>query len=239
MIWLSLPALILSLGAAAGLGYRVAGSVLAAPTRLSRAALGSGIGLVSLGLPLLWLPQVMPAGSSLLTAGVVCALGALALRRLPACEPRQDGRLAVAGVTIVCLLVYVSALAFWAEGTVGRADVGTLYLHSGLVAGIARGNFPVVNPFEPDFDLQYRVTLHTLGAGAVDLLDVLTPAVMPHLVGVSGGRAGADALRNTLYPPRFGLGAGLRGRHLRLGAALLDAHARSDPGARTGGTCWA
>ncbi len=182
MIWLSLPALILCLGAATALGYRVAASVLAAPTRLSRAALGSGIGLVALGLPLLWLPQVMPAGSSLLTAGVVCALGALALRRLPACEPRQDGRLAVAGVTVVCLLVYVSALAFWAEGTVGRADVGTLYLHSGLVAGIARGNFPVVNPFEPDFDLQYRVTLHTLGAGAVDLLDVLTPAVMPHLV---------------------------------------------------------
>lgn len=182
MIWLSLPALTLCLGAAGALGYRVAASVLAAPTRLSRAALGSGIGLVALGLPLLWLPQVMPVGSALLMAGVLCALGALALRRLPAAEPRQDNRLAFAGVAVVSLLVYVSALAFWAEGTVGRADVGTLYLHSGLAAGIARGNFPVVNPFEPDFDLQYRVTLHTLGAGGVDLLDVLTPAVMPHLV---------------------------------------------------------
>ena len=182
MIWLSLPALLLCLAAAGALGYRVAATVLAAPSRLSRAALGSGVGLVALGLPLLWLPRVVPVGNALLMAGVVCALGALALRRLPAPEPRQDDRLTVAGVMVVCLLVYVSALAFWAEGAVGRADAGTLYMHSGLVAGIARGNFPVINPFEPDFDLQYRVTLHTLGAGAVDLLDVLTPAVMPHLI---------------------------------------------------------
>jgi len=182
MTWLSLTALILCLGAAGVLGYRVAASVLAAPSRLSRAALGSGIGLVALGLPLLWLPRVLPIGSALLVAGVLCALGALALRRLPTPEPRQDHRLAVAGVAVASGLAYLSALAFWAEGTVGRADAGTLYMHSGLVAGIARGNFPVVNPFEPDYPLQYRVALHTLGAGAVDLLDVLTPAVMPHLV---------------------------------------------------------
>ena len=182
MTWLSLTALILCLGAAGVLGYRVAASVLAAPSRLSRAALGSGIGLVALGLPLLWLPRVMPVGSALLVAGVLCALGALALRRLPTPEPRRDHRLAVAGVAVASGLAYLSALAFWAEGSVGRADAGTLYMHSGLVAGIARGNFPVVNPFEPDYPLQYRVALHTLGAGAVDLLDVLTPAVMPHLV---------------------------------------------------------
>ena len=182
MMWLSLTALILCLAAAGGLGYRVAASVLAAPSRLSRAALGSGIGLVALGLPLLWLPRVMPVGSALLVAGVLCALGALALRRLPAPAPRRDHRPAVAGVAAASLLAYLSALAFWAEGSVGRADAGTLYMHSGLVAGIARGNFPVVNPFEPDYPLQYRVAMHTLGAGAVDLLDVLTPAVMPHLV---------------------------------------------------------
>ena len=182
MTWLSLTALILCLGAAGVLGYRVAASVLAAPSRLSRAALGSGIGLVALGLPLLWLPRVMPVGSALLVAGVLCALGALALRRLPTPEPRRDNRLTIAGVAVAGGLAYLSALAFWAEGSVGRADAGTLYMHSGLVAGIARGNFPVVNPFEPDYPLQYRVALHTLGAGAVDLLDVLTPAVMPHLV---------------------------------------------------------
>ena len=182
MIWLSLPALLACLFAAGVLGYRVAATALAAPSRLSRAALGSGIGLVALGLPLLWLPRVLPVGGALLLAGGLCALGAVALRRLSAPKPRPDGRLAVAGVAVLSVLVYLSALAFWAEGTVGRADVGTMYLHSGLVAGIARGNFPVVNPFEPDFDLQYRVTLHTLGAGAVDLLDVLTPSVMPHLV---------------------------------------------------------
>ncbi len=182
MMWLSLTALILCLAAAGALGYRVAACVLAAPTRLSRAALGSGIGLVALGLPLLWLPRVMPVGSALLVSGVLCALGALALRRLPAPEPRRNRRLTIAGVSVAGSLAYLSALAFWAEGSVGRADAGTLYMHSGLVAGIARGNFPVVNPFEPDYALQYRVALHTLGAGAVDLLDVLTPALMPHLV---------------------------------------------------------
>lgn len=182
MIWLSLPALIFCLAASGALGYRVAATALAAPSRLSRAALGSGIGLVALGLPLLWLPRVMPVGGALLLAGGLCALGAVVLWRLPAPRPRPDDRLAVGGLAVLSGLVYLSALAFWAEGTVGRADAGTLYMHSGLVAGIARGNFPVVNPFEPEFDLQYRVTLHTLGAGAVDLLDVLTPAVMPHLV---------------------------------------------------------
>lgn len=182
MIWLSLPALIVCLAAAGALGYRVAATVLAAPSRLARAALGSGVGLIALGLPLLWLPRVLSAGGALVAAGGLCALGAAALHRLPAARPRPDKRLALGGVAVLSALVYLSALAFWAEGSVGRADVGTLYMHSGLVAGIARGNFPVVNPFEPEFDLQYRVTLHTLGAGAVDLLDVLTPAVMPHLV---------------------------------------------------------
>lgn len=182
MIWLSLAALLCCLAAAGALGYRVAATALGAPSRLGRAALGSGIGLVALGLPLLWLPQVVPVGGALLLAGVLCALGAVTLRRLPACTPRSDDPLAIGGVVVTGGLVYLSALAFWAEGTVGRADAGTLYMHSGLAAGIARGNFPVVNPFEPEFPLQYRVALHTLGAGAVDLLDVLTPAVMPHLV---------------------------------------------------------
>ena len=182
MIWLSLPALLFCLAAAGALGYRVAATALAAPSRLSRAALGSGVGLVALGLPLLWLPRVLPVGGALLVAGGLCALGAIVLRPLTAPKPRGDKAPAVAGVIVLIVLVYISALAFWAEGSVGRADVGTLYMHSGLVAGIARGNFPVVNPFEPDFDLQYRVTMHTLGAGAVDLLDGMTPAVMPHLV---------------------------------------------------------
>lgn len=212
MNWLSLFALILCLSAAGALGYRLAASALGAQTRLSRAALGSGIGLVGLGLPLLWLPRVMPVGNALLAAGVLCALGALALRRLPAGNPRSDNPLTIAGAIVSAALVYVSALAFWAEGTVGRADAGTLYMHSGLAAGIARGNFPVVNPFEPDFALQYRVTLHTLGAGAVDLLDVLTPAVMPHLVA-----SVAVVLMLTLY----GALAGPIGSGWALGGALV------------------
>ena len=57
MIWLRLAALGLTLGAAWWLGYLVAAHLLGAPSRLSRAALGTGVGLVALGLPLL-LPEL-------------------------------------------------------------------------------------------------------------------------------------------------------------------------------------
>ncbi len=182
MIWLRLAALGLSLGAAWWLGYLVAARLLGAPSRLSRAALGTGVGLVALGLPLLWLPRVLPVGGALLLTGALCALGALGLRRRPAPAVRADDLAFVAGFLVVAALAYLSALAFWFEGTAGRADVGALYFHSGLATGIARGNFPVINPFEPDFALKYRVTLHTLAAGVIDLLDAQTRDVMPHVV---------------------------------------------------------
>ncbi len=182
MSWVGLLALLACLASAGALGYRAAATVLGAPTRLSRAALGSGVGVVALGLPLLWTPRAAPVGDALLVSGACCALGLLALRRRTVPAPRREGRLAAAGLAAVSALACVSALAFWVEGTAGRADVGTLYMHSGLAAGIARGNFPVINPFEPDFALQYRVTMHTLAAGAVDLLDARTPQVMPFVV---------------------------------------------------------
>jgi hypothetical protein len=182
MIWLRLVALGLSLGAAWWLGSLVAARLLGAPSRLSRAALGSGVGLVALGLPLLWLPRVLPVGSALLLTGGLCALGVLVLRRRPAPNVCADDLAFVAGFLVVGALAYLSALAFWFEGTAGGGDVATLYLHSGLATGIARGNFPVINPFEPDFALQYRVTLHTLAAGVIDLLDAPTRDVMPHVV---------------------------------------------------------
>ena len=208
MIWLRLAALGLSLGAAWWLGYLVAGHLLVAPSRLSRAALGTGVGLVALGLPLLWLPRVLPVGGALLATGGLCAFGALGLRRRPAPAVRADDLAFVAGFLVVAALAYLSALAFWFEGTAGGGDVATLYLHSGLATGIARGNFPVINPFEPDFALQYRVTLHTLAAGVIDLLDAPTRAVMPHVVAATavvavGSVYGALA---TLVRPGWALG---------------------------------
>lgn len=178
----SIAVLGLCLFAACGLGYRVASTVLCAPSRLSRALLGFGLGIMGLGIPMLWLPRVLSAGGALLAAAGMCACGVAVLSRQRAPVPRRDDWLTIAGAIVVGLLVYVSALAFWMEATVGRADVGSLYLHSALVSGISRGNFPVLNPFEPDHHLQYRVAMHTLAAGVVDLIGAHTKDVMPHLV---------------------------------------------------------
>lgn len=182
MTWLSVAVLGFSLVIACGLGYRVAAFVLGVPSRLSRAGLGVGLGILGLGIPMLWLPRIFSAGGALLVAVGVCACGLVGLSRQRAPMPERDSWRTIVGAIVVGVLVYVSALAFWTEATVGRADVGSLYLHSALVSGISRGNFPVVNPFEPDYHLQYRVAMHTLAAGMVDLVGAHTRDVMPHLV---------------------------------------------------------
>ena len=204
MIVLRVIALALCLGSAWWLGAVLAGRALPSATRVSRLALGTGIGLVALGVPMLWLPRVLPAFAALLVSGGLCAFAALPARRgLTTIASRETPR-AVAALLGVCVLAYLAALAFWYEGAFGRADVATLYLHSGLVTSIERGNFPVVNPMEPDDLLQYRVTLHTLAAGVTDLLQVPTRDVMPHVIGTIAAVAvatAAGALRRGLTAP--------------------------------------
>ena len=72
MLWLRALALTLSVGAAWWLGIELAAHALRAPSRLGRAALGAGIAVVALGLPLLWLPRVLPAGAALVTIVTRC-----------------------------------------------------------------------------------------------------------------------------------------------------------------------
>ncbi|HCU73752.1 MAG: hypothetical protein CL790_00180 [Chloroflexi bacterium] len=194
MTWLSVVVLGFSLVVACGLGYRVAAFVMGVPSRLGRAGLGVGLGILGLGIPMLWLPRIFSAGGALLAAAVVCACGLVGLSRQRAPVPERDGWLTIIGAIVVGVLVYISAFAFWIEATVGRADAGSLYLHSALVSGISRGNFPVINPFEPDYHLQYRVAMHTLAAGIVDLVGAHTRDVMPHLIAGT-----AVALVATMY----------------------------------------
>ncbi len=140
---------------------------------------------------LLWLPRLLPVGwASLITAVVLLAVAtAVRLRRRnasaqgqPDCGPHA-GPLTIAVLVGVSIWIYISALAFWFEGTAGGADVATLYLHSGLVATIGRGNFPVVNPFEPDYLMTYRFSAHTLAAAAQQLFNANVPSVLPHFMG--------------------------------------------------------
>ncbi len=211
MIVLRLIALVLCLGAAWWLGIALAGRLLPSAGTVSRAALGTGIGLVALGLPMLWLPLAMPASAALLVTGALCLAGGWLARRGQVPTAGRESARAAAALLGACLLAYLAALAFWYEGTLGRADVGTLYMHSGLVTSIARGNFPVINPMEPNDPLQYRVTLHTLAAGVIDLLELPTRDVMPHVIGATAAVAvatAAGALRSVLRP-RWAIGGAL------------------------------
>jgi hypothetical protein len=146
------------------------------------------------GFGLLWLPMLLPAGwSSAVAAASLVAL-AFAIRRLvptwsPVAERQQSlaiGPVGLAVIAGVSICIYISALAFWFEGTAGGADVATEYLHSGLVATIGRGNFPVVNPFEPDFFMTYRFSVHTLASATQNLLGIDVPTVLPHFLGALG-----------------------------------------------------
>ncbi|MBM4436033.1 MAG: hypothetical protein FJ029_02100, partial [Actinobacteria bacterium] len=182
MLWLRYVGFALAVGGAWWFGAELAARALGARTRLTRVALGSGAGLVALGVPLLWLPRILPPGQALLLSGLALGAAAALLRRWPAAPAEVDSPRAALALGSLVVLVYLSALAFWIDGVTGGGDVATRYLHSGVATGIARGNFPVRNPYEPDYALQYRVTFHTLAAGAMDLLDAPARAVMPQAV---------------------------------------------------------
>ncbi len=140
---------------------------------------------------LLWLPRFLPVGwSSLLAAVALLAVATgLRLRHRKVLERDRPDRAPRAGPLTIAILVgvsiwiYISSMAFWIEGTSSGGDVATLYLHSGLVATISRDNFPVVNPFEPDYLMAYRFSAHTLAAAAQQLLNADVPAVLPHFMG--------------------------------------------------------
>ena len=146
---------------------------------------------ISQAFGLLWLPRILPIGwSSFVAAAILLAIAAgLRLRHRDRSEPVLPIPIPHASPTTFAALigisvwVHISSLAFWFDGTAGGADVATLYLHSGLVATIGRGNFPVVNPFEPDYLMTYRFSVHTLAAAAQHLLNAEVPKLLPHFMG--------------------------------------------------------
>ncbi len=158
------------------------------PSRVITFGLAVLIATISQAFALLWLPRLLPVGwSSFVAAAVLLAIAlTLRLRRGDESERDQPGPLPRTDLKSITVLVgasvwvYISSMAFWFEGTAGGADVATLYLHSGLVATISRGNFPVVNPFEPDYLMTYRFSAHTLAAAAQHLLNADVPTVLPH-----------------------------------------------------------
>ena len=179
---------VLSIGAGWVVARRALGErslPIAAGLSLAFAVVGQGIGL-------LWLPRIMPVGWAAFVTALAMAAAALAvnarfksrdsnaaLTHLPA---RRGARYAWALIALVSALVYVSSLAHWFDGSAGRADVATLFLHSGLTSTISRGNFPVTNIYEPDFPMSYRFSFHTLAASANHLTGLGVERLLPHVV---------------------------------------------------------
>lgn len=181
----------LSIGAA----YVLAATLLGERRGPIALGLTAGFAVVTQSLGLLWLPRVLPVGWASLTTAVI--LGILAVLALQIHRRAAHGGLfaglvplaKAAGpfpwilIVLLSSLVYVSAVALWFEGTAGRADVATLYLHSGLAASIARGNFPVTNMYEPEYAMTYRFAFHTLAAAAQHLTGLEIGTLLPHFVG--------------------------------------------------------
>ena len=96
---------------------------------------------------------------------------------------------AVSWKYLVLLLVLAGhfglvAAVSWQFSVGAGGNPDNLLSHSTYTASIARGNFPVVNPYKPDQLLTYRLTFHLLGAFATRLADQSAPEVLTWLYGV-------------------------------------------------------
>ena len=90
------------------------------------------------------------------------------------------------GLLLTVLVVHfgLAAAVFWQFliGAQGHQDV--LTAHSAISASIARGNYPVVNPYQPDEFLPYRLTFHVIGAFLTRLSGHSAPETLTGLTGI-------------------------------------------------------
>ena len=73
------------------------------------------------------------------------------------------------------------AAVSWQYSVGAGVKLESLFHHSTFTSTIARGNFPVANPFQPDQMLTYRLTYHLLGAFVTRLADQPAPEVLTWL----------------------------------------------------------
>jgi hypothetical protein len=192
MTQLGLFAFLVVVGSTLWACFVIIGFIVNERSRLIILGLATITAIISQAFALLWLPKVFPAGWSSFIAALILVGVALVIRLVLNKDPKvqQPTQPINARLTTLILLlsiaiwVYISSLAFWFEGSAGGADVATLYLHSGLVATISRGNFPVINPFEPDHMMTYRFSTHTLAAATQHLMNAKVGTVLPHFLGM-------------------------------------------------------
>lgn len=75
------------------------------------------------------------------------------------------------------------AAVSWQSSVGAGGNPDNLFVHSAYTASIARGNYPAVNPYNPEQLLAYRLTFHLLGAFATRLAEQAAPAVLAWLNG--------------------------------------------------------
>ena len=224
-MWAANAALsILAVGLSIGSAYVIVRRAFGEWSPAIRVGLSVGFAIVGQAFGLLWLPMVIPVGWAAMATSAILVGAAMIVGRtdLDADVPRADqprttlrktNLLNLVLIVLGSVLVYISALAYCMDGTAGRADVATLFLHSGVTATISRGNFPVVNMFEPDFPMSYRFNFHTLAASAQHLTGLILERVMPHfvaLISVSLFWTAAAVVGRVVRDVRMGiLGGGL------------------------------
>ena len=222
-MWVANAALsILAVGLSTGSAYVIVRRTFGERSLAIRVGLSVGFAIVGQAFGLLWLPMIIPVGWAAMATSAILVGAAIFVSRtsLAANVPQadqstsKDRKSSLLNLVLIVLgsvLVYISALAYWMDGTAGRADVATLFQHSALAATISRGNFPVVNMFEPDFPMSYRFNFHTLAASAQHLTGLTLDRLMPHfvaLISVSLFWTAAAVVGRVVRDVRMGILAG-------------------------------
>jgi hypothetical protein len=130
-------------------------------------------------------------GAMVLSSSLLSGFGFLLLRlasRHDSTEPLSQDRLEIglkaSQAVLLCLVLVALALLSWLIWTndaitnASRTSAETRFYHGGFAASMARGNFPPVNPMEPDHPLYYRWAYHGLAATISNIIGRDTPIAM-------------------------------------------------------------
>ena len=181
--------------------------------------LGGMVGLIVTGIALSWLALLFGIAAATWITLVLLLSGGLAAAVYWWRSGLLQAEQTVSWKYVALLLVLAAhmglvAAVFWQflVGVDGHQDV--LLAHSAYAASIARGNFPVMNPYQPDQLLTYRLTYHVIGAFVTRLMGQTAPEALTGLTG---------ALIAFLFLGAVGLGlaARLGPRRTLLAAALF------------------
>ena len=152
-------------------------------------SIGGMVGLVATGIVLSWLALLFGIAVAtwltfiLLTSGGLAAAVYWWRSRLLKDETEVSWKYVVLTLVLAAHFGLVAAVSW--QSAVGAGGVpDSLYAHSAFAASISRGNFPVVNPYQPDQLLTYRLTYHLLGAFVIRLTGQPAPEVLAWLTGV-------------------------------------------------------